>query len=508
MITITIVLLFILTIIAVIFIFIKKYMETKENYQQTPPFPISQTVEKRSLIERFGTSLKAIAVGILILLLLIPLEMAKSLIRERQGTKQEAVADITSKWGGEQTITGPCLVIPYLETVIEEKKQVEVKRNLLLLPETLNVAGNVSVEKRKRGIYDASVYGSDLTLSGEFDMAVLKKSGVKPEQIRWNEIQAIISLSDLKGIKEKVELQIDGEKVDFEPGLQVDNLAVGYGTEGVTVSDKALVSAVYGGGSSYELFTVGLNAKLDSSKIHTVADGKHTFDVSLKMNASQGLYVIPVGKTTTLRMQSDWGTPSFGGDFLPEDRNVTGEGFTADWKVLDLNRSYGQVIRADNNNAINQMASSRFGVRFIQAVDQYQQNMRSVKYAILIVLLTFVAVFFIELIKKKQVNPFQYLLVGLALVLFYTLLLSMSEVWGFNMAYIVAALMTTVLIALHMASIFKNRKQGFLIGALLSFLYMFIFILIQMESYALLVGSLGLFAILAVIMYYSKKVKS
>ena len=225
------------------------------------------------------------------------------------------------------------------------------------------------------------------------------------------------------------------------------------------------------------------------------------------MNGSQGLYIVPVGKTTVSQLTSDWATPSFDGNFLPENRTISESGFSADWKVLHLNRSYGQVIRSDDSNAINQMAASRFGVRFIQPVDQYQQNMRGVKYAILIILLTFVVVFFIELIKKKSVNPFQYLLVGLSLVLFYTLLLSMSEVWGFNPAYWVAALMTATLIALHMGSILKNRKQGLLIGALLIFLYLFIFVLIQMESYALLVGSLGLFAILSVIMYFSKKVK-
>lgn len=504
MIFITLLLLFLLTIITVIFIFIKKYMETKQ--QQTPPLPTQQIPEKPGITERFGTTLKVIVVAFLTLLLLIPLEMVKSLIRERQGTKQEAVADITSKWGGEQTITGPCLVVPYLETTVEDKKQVEVRRNLLLLPESFDVQGNVSVETRKRGIYDASVYGSDIILSGEFDMAALSKSGVKPEQIQWNNLQLILSLSDLKGINENVELELNGEKVIFEPGLQVDNLAVGYGATDGVMGDKGMV---YGGtnANAPEIFSVGLSAKLDSGKTVLAMQGKQSFRISLKMNGSQGFYVIPVGKTTTVHIQSDWATPSFGGEFLPETRDVTNQGFTADWKVLDLNRSYGQTLRTDNNNSINQMASSRFGVRFIQAVDQYQQNMRSVKYAILIVLLTFVAVFFIELIKKKQVNPFQYLLVGLALVLFYTLLLSMSEVWGFNLAYLVAALMTTVLIGLHMASILKNRMQGVLIAGLLTFFYLFIFILIQMESYALLVGSLVLFAILAVIMYVSKRVK-
>ncbi|MDO5664982.1 MAG: cell envelope integrity protein CreD [Bacteroidia bacterium] len=476
-------------------------METKENQNSFLPPAIS--AQRRSFTERHGTTIKVVVVGILILLLLIPLSMIESMIRERRSTKQSAINDVTSKWGGEQTVTGPCLVIPYAETIIEDKKEIQVTRNLLVLPEALNANGNVSVEKRKRGIYDASVYNSDVELSGEFDMAVLKKMNIPQSSFKWNEMQVILGLSDLKGITEKVTLQTNGKIISFESGLPVENLVSGSAT---VVSDKASVAYDYNG-NTYELFTVGLNAKLDSIGADTLAQGKLPFNIKLKMNGSQGLYVVPIGKTTTFQLQSNWATPSFDGEFLPANRDITKNGFTSDWKVLDLNRSYGQVIRADNSSAMNQMASSRFGVRFIQSVDQYQQNLRSVKYAILIILLTFVVVFFIEMLQKKSVNPFQYLLVGLALVLFYSLLLSMSEVWGFNLAYIVAALMTTVLIMLHLSSILKNRKQGLLIGGLLAFLYVFIFILIQMESFALLVGSLGLFAILAVIMYYSKKIK-
>lgn len=486
----------------IIYFLIRYFMETKES--QPTSFSDSVQNATRGFTERHATTIKAIVVGILTLLLLIPLAMIQSLIRERQNTKQSAVADITSKWGGEQTITGPCLVIPYTETIIEDKKEMQVERNLLLLPETLNVTGTTSVEKRKRGIYDASVYSSDVALSGEFDMDAIKNFNVQQSQIRWDNVLVIIGLSDLKGIKEKVTFETNGKKINFESGLPIENLATGNGTAELVVTDKASVSY---GGSPYELFTVGLNVKLDSLNPGSLAESKLPFNLSLKMNGSQGLYVVPTGRTTTAQLKSDWATPSFDGSFLPENRDVTASGFTAGWKVLDLNRSYGQVVRADNGNAMNQMAASRFGVRFIQSVDQYQQNMRSVKYAILIILLTFVVVFFIELIKKKSVNPFQYLLVGLALVLFYTLLLSMSEVLGFNLAYLAAAAMTTILITLHMGSILKNRKQGLLIGALLAFLYLFIYILIQMESYALLVGSLGLFAILAVIMYYSKKIR-
>ena len=452
--------------------------------------------EKRNLIERYSTTIKAFAVAILTLMLLIPLAMIQSLIRERQNTRQGAVQEITSKWGGEQTVTGPCLVIPYEEIRVEDKKEITVKRNLLVLPETLDTKISTRVEKRKRGIYDVSVYGSDIVLSGQFDGSVISRQNVQPSQVKWGDVRMIIGLSDLKGIRDNVSLQSNGQTITFEPGIPVENLEADKGEK------------VNNANSSYELFSVGLNAKIDSLKPESTLQAKLPFTVSLQLNGSQGLYIVPIGKTTAAAMQSDWATPSFDGEFLPQTRDIDKAGFSAEWRVLDLNRSFGQAIRSDDSNAINQMASSRFGVRFIQAVDQYQQNMRSVKYGILIVLLTFVVVFFIELLQKKPVNPFQYILVGLALVLFYTLLLSMSELLGFNLAYLAAAVMTTLLIMFHMGSILKSRKNGFLVGTLLAFLYLFIFILIQMESYALLVGSLGLFAILAVIMYYSKKVTS
>lgn len=474
-------------------------MEKNENQLLPPP------VERRSFFGRYALGIKIALVGFLTLLLLIPLSMIESLIRERKSSHQEAVVDITSKWGREQTITGPLLVVPYMETVEENRKKIDVLRNLLVLPDRLSVEAKTAVETRKRGIYDASVYGSEMAVSGEFDLSALKKSMVDESKILWDETRVILGLSDLKGIKETVVLQSNGHKINFESGLPVEDLLVG-GASGIAVAEE------YGNSSSISysntIFQVGVNAKLDSAMLASLSmEKKMPFSIDLKINGSQGMYITPVGKSTSVNMQSDWATPKFDGEFLPAHREVETDGFIAEWKVFDLNRSYGQVVKADNQNAINQMAGSRFGVQFIQSVDQYQQNMRSVKYAILIILLTFVVVFFIELLQKKSVNPFQYLLVGVALVLFYSLLLSMSEVWGFNKAYVISALMTTVLITIHMVSILKNRKQGFLIGALLAFLYIFIFILIQMESYALLVGSLGLFAILAVIMYFSKKVK-
>jgi inner membrane protein len=474
--------------------------ESEKHNTNTPPPP------RKGFVSRHTTTLKIIVVGILTLLLLIPLSMISSLIYERLDTKRNAELEITSKWSGEQIITGPCIVIPYTQEIKQKDKQELVRKNLLLLPNEMNVTVDAKVEKRKRGIYDVSLYSSELLLTGTLNMDEIAKTGIKPEDMQLNQARVIMGISDLKGIREGVVMQLGAQNYDFEPGIPVENLY----TDTDPIAGKSFYERdlqVTSPNLSTGIFSAGLNVKIDSIAMKDLAQGTLPFTINLYLNGSQGLFIVPIGKTTTAKVESDWPTPSFGGDFLPANHNVTDEGFTANWKIIDLNRSFGQTVNAENATAINQMATSAFGVKFIQSVDQYQQNERSAKYAILIILLTFVVVFFIEVLKKKAVNPFQYLLIGLALVLFYSLLLSLSEIWGFNLAYIVAAVMTTVLIVVHMSSILKNRNLGLFIGALLTFLYLFVFILIQMESYALLVGSIGLFCILAVIMYFSKKLE-
>lgn len=479
-------------------------METTDSSNQVKPLAPEENGNKKSIIERYSMTVKLLAIGFLTLLLLIPLGMIRGLINERKYTQSSAVQEITSKWSGEQIVTGPCIVIPYTQERIVNDKREMFTRNLLLLPEVLDVQTNTVVEKRKRGIYDASVYKAEIGLTGAFDFGEIEKAGIKRENIQFDKARIIMGITDLKGIREAVSLQLDGETFAMEPGIPVENLFTG---SGMNVYAPDMEKAVGAPNISTGIFAAGLNARPDSLLGDVEMNEKIPFSVILHLNGSTGLYVVPVGKVTAAAFQSDWATPSFGGDFLPVTHDITDEGFSADWKVLDLNRSYGQVVGGDDSPTINLMASSLFGVKFIQPVDQYQQNLRSVKYGVLIILLTFVVVLFIELIKKKPVNPFHYLLVGLALVLFYALLLSLSEIWGFNLAYAVAALMTIVMITLHMAAILRNREQGLLVGLLLAFLYVFVFLLIWMESYSLLVGSLGLFVILGIIMYYARKVK-
>jgi len=204
-----------------------------------------------------------------------------------------------------------------------------------------------------------------------------------------------------------------------------------------------------------------------------------------------------------VHLSSNWKNPSFDGNFLPVTTPVVNDkGFTADWKVQHLNRNFPQSWKNESFD----FKPSQFGITLLQPVDAYSKTERSVKYAILFVALTFGLYFFIEIIQQKQVHPVQYVLVGLALSIFYTLLLSVSEYLPFNLSYLIAALATAALITLYTRSIFNTWRIASLFGGLLAMLYGFIFILIQLQDGALLFGSIGLFVLLAIVMYYSRKI--
>ena len=228
------------------------------------------------------------------------------------------------------------------------------------------------------------------------------------------------------------------------------------------------------------------------------------FGINLRIKGSESAMFTPLGKTTLVSLKSNCSTPSFTGAFLPENREVDENGFSATWKILNLNRNYPQVFTGENWSI--DLNDSTFGVNLLLPVDQYQKSIRSIKYAFLIIILTFVICFFVEVLHKKNINPFQYLLIGLALCLFYTLLVSISEHLNFTLSYVIATTMTIGLLTFYLSGILKIKKTAITIGGMLLLLYTYIFILIQMEIYALLVGSIGLFIILAIIMYCSLKI--
>ena len=279
----------------------------------------------------------------------------------------------------------------------------------------------------------------------------------------------------MRGISEQVSIAIDDSVYVFEPGM-----------DGLGIKNT------------------GVHTLVDLSSLK--GEQKIPYEMKIRLKGSQSVNFTPLGKTTKVNLKANWNTPSFVGSFLPENRDVTADEFSAQWQVLNLNRNYSQVLVDPSAMVVSDIADSDFGVNLKVPVEQYQQSMRSAKYAVLIILLTFTVIFFTEIMEKTRIHALQYLLVGLALCLFYSLLLSISEHLGFNMAYLISAVLTIGLVSGHMLGIIKKKKPAFIMGGLLIILYVYIFILIQLETYALLAGSLGLFVILAAVMYFSKKI--
>lgn len=433
-------------------------------------------------MQRNALSVKIVLIGVLILLLLIPLGMIRGLIREREYTADRAGTEVQGKWSGAQAVVGPFISIPYYEQREEtyyengkpKSKQTTVTNHLYLLPEELEITGHIETEKLNRGLYEIVVYRTPLELKGKFVLPGDFGDRTTATDLFTDYATLNLGLSDLRGISAQPEVKWGEEVLQFNPGLP-----------------------------PYSLVSSGLSVLLASGKRLQAGDSID-FCIHLDLKGSQSLQFAPFGKTSKVHLTSDCTTPSFTGAFLPEERQVTDTGFTADWQILHLNRNYPQIFTGNEQMGVEEL--SIFGTELLLPVQQYQKSMRSVKYASLLIILTFVVSFFVEVMQKKNIHPFQYLLIGVALCLFYSLLLAMSEHVNFSLAYLLSALMTVILITLYLLGILKIRKTAYTIGGLLLLMYLYVFVLIQMETYALLAGSLGLFVILAIVMYYSQKI--
>jgi len=413
-------------------------------------------------------SLKLFVIGFLVLILLIPAGMIRNLIRERESLMQQVTEEVTSKWGNEQTLAGPFMVIPYHTMIEDDNEIVKVKNYLHVLPESLVINGKMHPEERYRGIYKVIVYNSGLNFSGSFVFPNFSEIDINENDILWDEVVVNAGIPDMRGINHQIVFQLGESEFIAQPGIKYSNLI----QSGINFN----VGDIY-------------NKNLD-------------FQFNIDLNGGKGLYFYPLGKTTKATLSSSWESPSFTGAFLPDDRNVDNTGFTADWKILQLNRNYPQAWKNSEYN----FNGSEFGVELIVPVNHYQKTMRSVKYAIMFIILTFLTFFFIELLKKKPVHPVQYLLVGISLIVFYSLLLSLTEHISFLWSYIIAASTIFILITFYAYSILKNIKTTAILSSILIIIYMFLYTLLQLMDYALLMGNIGLVIILAVIMYFSRKV--
>lgn len=419
------------------------------------------------------------------LILLIPSEMVQSLIRERETTRNEAISEIWRTWGDRQVLAGPVVSVPVVTVKSLPNGTVESNTRFLhFLPDNLTVSGDVVPVIRYRSIYEVVLYSSTLNISGNFKPLVPKGLNVQPADIKWDKAYVTFGISDMKGVKENIDLAWNDSVFRMQPGVPVHDIIKG----GVSIP-------------------VAIDPAIDNK-----------FGFKLQLNGSRLLSFLPFASEMNVDLKSTWANPSFEGAFIPTDKNVTKKGFTAKWKILELNRNYGQFgfddfINTDEDKSSDLFTNDRispdnkaggFGVNLIMPVDQYQRTTRAAKYGVLFVILTFVTFFFFELLRKKYVHPLQYLIVGFAIMLFYLLLLSFAEYLLFDLAYAISAVVVTLMVMLYAGAIFSNRKYGIIVGLILFMLYAYFYTLLQLQLYSLLFGSIGMAVMLSVIMLLTR----
>ena len=414
-----------------------------------------------------SVTLKLIVIAVITLVMLIPGCMVQFLVQERERTHDKAVRQINDQWCDMQEISGPVLVVPYslefgMEQEVQKNKQVLLTSDLFnITPEELDIRTTLSPEERHLGIYKTIVYESATSVSGRLLPAA---PADKADKMHWDKAYLKFSGLDLRGISEDVLFEVNGKKCEV-----------------LTTEETGVLKIPVGG----------------------IVPGRElSFRCEIALRGSRGIYFYPLGHTTHVSASGAWQAPGFEGQYLPE-YTLSKEGFEAQWKVLNFGRNFPDTWSGDTPKSVR---DTRFGVKLVDTVDVYRQNMRSAKYALLFIVLTFVVFLFVEIRSRKRIHPVQYLLVGTALVLFYSLLLSISERLGFAWAYSISSAATVGLITLFASAIFRSARYTTILAAILTGLYVLLFVILQLEDTALLVGSIGLFLILAVIMYFSSKI--
>jgi len=430
------------------------------------------SAEISSLFDKGKLFIKAVIIFIMAIGLWVPTNFIMELVKERKERQQEAVADISNKWAGKQIVKGPFVMVPYNEFTKDEKgNAVTVKHRTYFLPDKLEIQSTVFPEKRYRGIYQVIVYRSDITLHGKFNSLAWQQLKIPSENILWNEAAILFYVKDnIRGINEDLFIKWDDSSLVFNPQ------PAGFSTMN-------------------EAFMTPVSFSMDE------ASKEHRFSMNFSLNGSEQLLFSAAARENKLQMQSSWPDPSFTGVKLPDTRDLEDSGFVANWKYM--NRSVPQVW----NDNVYDLTESSIGADLFVPIDSYNKTERSVKYALLCIILTFAAFFLIETIYKRSLHLIQYGLAGLALVLFYTLLLSISEYTGFNLAYLIAGVATIGLVVWYIGSLMKSSKLALFISFVLAVVYSYIFTIIQLQDYALLMGSIGLFLALAIVMYFSKKIE-
>ena len=429
-------------------------------------------------------------------LLAIPLFAVYLLVYDRQSQSEEARGSIAQGWGGPQVIAGPLLVIPYEAQVTEtvtvdnrpQTRTVTARRELFLAPTTLELTTQLRPERRQRSIYETVVYDAQVAGRGAYRLpADLARLGIAPGALRPAEAELRFGIADPRGLGTANRITFDGRPVPAQPG------------NGLQATGGA-----------------GFFAAVDASAL---AARPLAVDFRFAFRGHSSIRLDPRAGETVWRVSSAWPHPSFTGGFLPEQRRVSPDGFTAAWRISNL--ALGTTLATTNDvqtSAAVEVAppysgagSSAAGgtqpaVNLIEPVDLYSQVNRSVKYGFLFIGFTFVAFLMFDIVAGVRVSAVEYLLVGVGLVLFFVLLLAFAEVMGFTPAYLLAAAAIVGLLTAYSAAVLASRRRAGVVGGLLVGLYAVLYLLLSLEAYSLLIGSLLLFAALAAVMFMTRRI--
>jgi len=419
--------------------------------------------------------LRIVWIAVLAAALLIPVGMIDGIITERQNRRQEAVREVTSIWGERQTVIGPLLVVPYLRQISERDKDGVAKTRIetghaTFLPESLHTGGRLRCETRYRGIYQVPVYTADLDISGVFARPDFAELGIDAAAILWDRAYLSLRVSDARAVINRVSLRWNGQEAPFLPG-----------------------AGEFGGKEA------GIHVPMRGR----LAGERFEFASHLTLNGSEDLSFAPFGKETVVEIVSNWGSPGFQGNWLPVERKISENGFRAKWSIPYLGRNYPQQWRSEAGFD-EAVLPSCFGMRFVPSLDQYGMAKRSTKYGILFILLTFVTLWLFEIVAGVRIHPIQYLLVGAGLALFFLLEISLAEHMGFAPAYLTATLLITSLIYFYCRFVLGGLRRSAVLGTVVLLLYGYLYALLMNQDYALLIGSLCLFLVLAAIMFVTR----
>ncbi|EMD1175453.1 cell envelope integrity protein CreD [Vibrio harveyi] len=425
---------------------------------------------KKILNNQLGT--KFAFVLFLFVLLQIPLSMVTGLISERSYRQDEVRNDIARSSSGEQRIIGPFIMVNYTETSYRDDKVQIKERRKFLLPSTFDMSANLDSFEKYRGIYRARLYKAQVALKGTFDaddLAALQGLDI-------DNMSLVVGIEDSRGLIRLDDMTMASSDIEVAPGTGLDQLPQGFHSA-LTLAD--------------------LNAEQPLA-----------FDLNFLLQGMGQLQVTPIGSQTTVELSSTWAHPSFIGDYLPVSSEVSEDGFNAQWASNNFSTNIAQLFQSclSSNHACHELEQRQMGVDLIDPVDHYLKSHRAVNYSLLVITLVFASFFLLELFQARPVHPVQYGFIGLALALFYLLLISMSEHLGFNWAYVVSAVASTGLLSVYVSGMLSKTKHGAIFGACLLTLYGLLFGLLQAESYALVMGTLLCFAILSFTMVITRNI--